>query len=187
MVWKLYSAAAAAVQEESEGRTGPTVMKWKTVLVLFTLVLSYLVAGGAVFQALEQHYEASQHAKLEQSKTEFLRKHTCVQSEELEELFKSMTEAISAGVSPLGSASNQSSHWELGSAFFFAGTVITTIGFGNIAPSTKWGRIFCIIYALLGIPLFGFLLAGVGDQLGTVFGKIIHRTQKAIVVCLILS
>lgn len=55
-------------------------------------------------------------------------------------------------------------------------------GFGNIAPHTEWGRIFCIIYALLGIPLFGFLLAGVGDQLGTIFGKGIARVEKMIVV-----
>ncbi|KAG8001461.1 Potassium channel subfamily K member 2, partial [Nibea albiflora] len=50
--------------------------------------------------------------------------------------------------------------------------------FGNISPHTEGGRIFCIIYALLGIPLFGFLLAGVGDQLGTIFGKGIARVEK---------
>ncbi|KAG2457728.1 KCNKA protein, partial [Polypterus senegalus] len=33
-------------------------------------------------------------------------------------------------------------------------------GYGNIAPSTEGGKIFCILYALFGIPLFGFLLAG---------------------------
>lgn len=55
-------------------------------------------------------------------------------------------------------------------------------GFGNISPHTEGGRIFCIIYALLGIPLFGFLLAGVGDQLGTIFGKGIARVEKMIVV-----
>lgn len=55
-------------------------------------------------------------------------------------------------------------------------------GFGNIAPHTEGGRIFCIIYALLGIPLFGFLLAGVGDQLGTIFGKGIAKVEKMIVV-----
>uniref|UniRef100_A0A8C4SPA5 Potassium channel, subfamily K, member 2a n=1 Tax=Erpetoichthys calabaricus TaxID=27687 RepID=A0A8C4SPA5_ERPCA len=43
--------------------------------------------------------------------------------------------------------------WDLSSSFFFAGTVITTIGFGNISPHTEGGKIFCIIYALLGIPL----------------------------------
>lgn len=59
-------------------------------------------------------------------------------------------------------------------------------GFGNISPHTEGGRIFCIIYALLGIPLFGFLLAGVGDQLGTIFGKGIAKVEKMIVVRYVL-
>ena len=60
--------------------------------------------------------------------------------------------------------------------------VFSPSGFGNISPHTEGGRIFCIIYALLGIPLFGFLLAGVGDQLGTIFGKGIAKVEKMIVV-----
>lgn len=51
------------------------------------------------------------------------------------------------------------------------------IGYGNIAPSTEGGKIFCILYAIFGIPLFGFLLAGVGDQLGTIFVKSIAKVE----------
>lgn len=40
-------------------------------------------------------------------------------------------------------------------------------GYGNAALRTDAGRIFCIFYALVGIPLFGILLAGVGDRLGS--------------------
>lgn len=40
-------------------------------------------------------------------------------------------------------------------------------GYGNIALHTDAGRLFCIFYALVGIPLFGMLLAGVGDRLGS--------------------
>lgn len=42
--------------------------------------------------------------------------------------FQHAIDAVSAGVSPIGDTSFNSSHWDLGSAFFFAGTVITTIG-----------------------------------------------------------
>lgn len=38
--------------------------------------------------------------------------------------------AIRAGVNPSGHPSNESSIWDLSSSFFFAGTVITTIGNG---------------------------------------------------------
>lgn len=61
-------------------------------------------------------------------------------------------------------------------------TSVSVSGFGNVSPHTEGGRIFCIIYALLGIPLFGFLLAGVGDQLGTIFGKGIAKVEKMFVV-----
>ncbi|XP_008404068.1 potassium channel subfamily K member 2-like [Poecilia reticulata] len=114
-------------------------------------------------------------------KLDFLSQHSCVNLSQLEELVQQVVSAVRSGVNPAGTYTNHSSLWDLSSAFFFAGTVITTIGFGNISPHTEGGRIFCIIYALLGIPLFGFLLAGVGDQLGTIFGKGIARVEKMFV------
>ncbi|XP_051775849.1 potassium channel subfamily K member 10-like isoform X1 [Erpetoichthys calabaricus] len=155
-----------------------TVMKWKTVLAIFVVVVVYLVIGGLVFRALEQPFESSQKNTIALEKSEFLKLHSCVTPEELETLIQHAIDAVSAGVSPIGEMSNNMSHWDLGSAFFFAGTVITTIGYGNIAPSTEGGKIFCILYALFGIPLFGFLLAGIGDQLGTIFVKSIARVEK---------
>lgn len=37
-------------------------------------------------------------------------------------------DAVSSGVSPFKDTAYNSSYWDKGSAFFFAGTVITTIG-----------------------------------------------------------
>lgn len=42
--------------------------------------------------------------------------------------FQHAIDAMSAGVSPSRDTSYNSSYWDVGSAFFFAGTVITTIG-----------------------------------------------------------
>uniref|UniRef100_A0A8C3AK91 Potassium channel, subfamily K, member 2b n=1 Tax=Cyclopterus lumpus TaxID=8103 RepID=A0A8C3AK91_CYCLU len=156
-------------------------MRWKTVSAIFFLVVFYLIIGATVFRALEQPQESSQKLAILAQKLEFLAMHACVNSSELEDLVKQVVSAVRAGVNPSGNASNQTSLWDISSSFFFAGTVITTIGFGNISPHTEGGRIFCIIYALLGIPLFGFLLAGVGDQLGTIFGKGIAKVEKMIV------
>ncbi|XP_060918465.1 potassium channel subfamily K member 10b isoform X2 [Labrus mixtus] len=155
-----------------------SVMKWKTVLAVFIVVVLYLVCGGLAFRALEQPFESNQKTSITMEKARFLAKHPCVTPGELEDLIKHSVDAVSAGVSPRGATSYNSSHWDLGSAFFFAGTVITTIGYGNIAPSTEGGKIFCILYAIFGIPLFGFLLAGIGDQLGTIFVKSILRVEK---------
>ncbi|KAF6130573.1 potassium two pore domain channel subfamily K member 10 [Phyllostomus discolor] len=105
-----------------------TVMKWKTVVAIFVVVVVYLVTGGLVFRALEQPFESSQKNTIALEKAEFLRDHVCVSPQELETLIQHALDADNAGVSPIGNSSNNSSHWDLGSAFFFAGTVITTIG-----------------------------------------------------------
>ncbi|XP_048457123.1 potassium channel subfamily K member 2 [Rhincodon typus] len=152
-------------------------MKWKTASANFLVVVLYLIIGATVFQALEQPAESSQKTAITIQKLEFLEKHMCVNSLELELLIQHLMEAVNAGVNPAGNSTNHTSHWDLGSSFFFAGTIITTIGFGKISPTTVGGKVFCIIYALLGIPLFGFLLAGVGDQLGTIFGKGIAKVE----------
>ncbi|XP_077179531.1 potassium channel subfamily K member 10 isoform X2 [Paroedura picta] len=170
------TAVIASMETPSQGLQ--TVMKWKTVVAIFIVVVAYLISGGLVFRALEQPEESRQKIRIADDKARFLQKHNCVSPEELEALIQRAIIATNAGVNPVGTSSNSSSHWDLGSAFFFAGTVITTIGYGNIAPSTEGGKIFCILYAIFGIPLFGFLLAGIGDQLGTIFGKSIARVEK---------
>lgn len=40
------------------------------------------------------------------------------------------------------------------------------LGYGNLSPVTVAGRVICVIYALLGIPLTLALLAIVGKILG---------------------
>ncbi|KAK7153442.1 hypothetical protein R3I93_011375 [Phoxinus phoxinus] len=172
------ASALTGMDSGADGSDLHSVMKWKTVLAVFVVVVSYLVCGGLAFRALEQPFESNQKDSITQEKALFLQRNPCVSPAELEDLIKHAVDAVSAGVSPIGDTSYNSSHWDLGSAFFFAGTVITTIGYGNIAPSTEGGKIFCILYAIFGIPLFGFLLAGIGDQLGTMFMKSILKVEK---------
>ncbi|XP_048105692.1 potassium channel subfamily K member 2-like [Alosa alosa] len=166
--------------DELEEPPRVSVMRWKTVSAIFCLVVLYLIMGATVFRALEQPHESSQKLAILMEKLDFLVQHPCVNSSQLEDLVK-VSKWWVAIIVNYRRLLNQTSLWDLSSSFFFAGTVITTIGFGNISPHTEGGRIFCIIYALLGIPLFGFLLAGVGDQLGTIFGKCITRVEKMIV------
>ncbi|XP_075440483.1 potassium channel subfamily K member 4 isoform X2 [Ascaphus truei] len=152
-------------------------MKKKTVLALFGVVLCYLVTGAVVFQMLEQPHEALQQDQLSAQRTAFLAQHTCVQEEHLDNFVLQVKDALSSGVDPAVNATNVTTRWDIGSCFFFAGTVITTIGFGNNSPKTEGGRIFCIFYALVGIPLFGILLAGVGDHLGSALRKLIGKVE----------
>ncbi|XP_066575161.1 potassium channel subfamily K member 4 [Amia ocellicauda] len=141
-------------------------MRCSTLLAILAAVLLYLVLGAVVFRTLEAPRETQTHSHVIQAKSDFLGNHTCVNPFELDLLIQEVADAVGSGVDPVSNASSFSSRWDLSSAFFFSGTIITTIGFGNISPKTEGGRIFCIFYALIGIPMFGILLAGVGDHLG---------------------
>lgn len=57
--------------------------------------------------------------------------------------------AINAGIIPLGNTSNQISHWDLASSFFFAGTVITTIGRRQLILPFNFGIVYDIKFICL--------------------------------------
>uniref|UniRef100_A0AAY4EMS9 Potassium channel domain-containing protein n=1 Tax=Denticeps clupeoides TaxID=299321 RepID=A0AAY4EMS9_9TELE len=149
-------------------------MRCSTLLVILTGVLLYLVLGALVFHTLETQNEENNHLVHVNASRQFLLRYACINETELDDLLKVTTMAASEG--------NFSSSWDLASAFFFSGTIITTIGYGNISPQTEWGKVFCIFYALVGIPMFGFLLAGVGDHLGTVLRKAIGKIEDLFLV-----
>ncbi|KAH1174002.1 hypothetical protein KIL84_017841, partial [Mauremys mutica] len=53
--------------------------------------------------------------------------------------------------------------WDFDGSFFFSISAITTIGYGNLSPSTVSAQIFCIFFALFGIPLNLILLNRIGQ------------------------
>ena len=48
--------------------------------------------------------------------------------------------------------------WDFHNAFFFAGTLVSTIGYGNVSPVTQNGKLFCIFFVAFGVPYFAYLL-----------------------------
>ncbi|XP_045081414.1 potassium channel subfamily K member 4-like [Coregonus clupeaformis] len=152
-------------------------MRCPTLLALLAGVMLYLVMGALVFRTLESPKESKEHEKLLCTTRDFLGNHSCVTAQNLSDLIKSVVKAVEAGLDVKHSSTNFTSRWDLASAFFFCGTIITTIGFGNLSPRTKWGQLFCVCYALVGIPMFGFLLAGVGDHMGTGLRKAVWKME----------
>uniref|UniRef100_A0A5S6Q8G6 Fibronectin type-III domain-containing protein n=1 Tax=Trichuris muris TaxID=70415 RepID=A0A5S6Q8G6_TRIMR len=43
--------------------------------------------------------------------------------------------------------------WSFAAALFFVLTTLTTIGYGDVVPMTREGRVFCLCYCIIGIPL----------------------------------
>jgi Ion channel len=57
------------------------------------------------------------------------------------------------------------SQWSIVDTLYFATTLCTTIGFGDIAPTDVPGRLFTMFLALYGIIILGILLGIIGDYL----------------------
>ena len=55
-------------------------------------------------------------------------------------------------------------NWKFSGAFFFTSTVITTIGFGNFAPLTAFGRGYTVFLCIFGIGYFAFVLTLTGER-----------------------
>ncbi|EZA50220.1 hypothetical protein DMN91_000867 [Ooceraea biroi] len=169
-----------------------TVRKIKSIAghvgLLITLML-YTVIGGLVFQHIERPAELERLERLRarlrtqryrfvesvSNNTDVFNLRTLV-SVKLRAYEEAVQEAAEAGllVSFVTDTVDQddrgrsdlppivTERWSNLQAVFFASTVLTTIGYGNVVPSTNWGRIFCILFAFIGIPLTLIVIADWG-------------------------
>ncbi|KAM6165898.1 potassium channel subfamily K member 2 isoform 5-T5 [Erethizon dorsatum] len=165
-----FSTKPTVLASRVESDTAINVMKWKTVSTIFLVVVLYLIIGATVFKALEQPQEISQRTTIVIQKQTFISQHSCVNSSELDELIQQIVAAINAGIIPLGNTSNQISHWDLGSSFFFAGTVITTIG-GSDIEYLDFYKPVVWFWILVGLAYFAAVLSMIGDWLRVISKK----------------
>ncbi|KAL7633516.1 UNVERIFIED_CONTAM: hypothetical protein RMT77_016049 [Armadillidium vulgare] len=70
----------------------------------------------------------------------------------------------------------QKPSWSMVDAIYYTMTLVTTIGFGHISPTTDIGKLFCIPYALVGVPLTCILMAKTSDMLS---GKMLNFYESS--------
>ncbi|KAM9722965.1 potassium channel subfamily K member 5-like [Menidia menidia] len=142
---------------------------------LTSCIIFYLSIGAALFQILEEPNWVSARDKYIQDKEKLLQKHSCLTKEALDEILKVASEAAGQGVSITGDRHRNT--WDWANSVIFAATIVTTIGYGNVAPKTKGGRIFCILYGLCGIPLCLVWIS----ELGSFFGDRAKRLSQVLI------
>ncbi|XP_062253556.1 potassium channel subfamily K member 16-like [Platichthys flesus] len=144
-------------------------VSWTGLLALAHL--TYLLVGATIFQILEREAESNNRNHFQLEKLHFLANYTCLDGPALEKFVQVILDAWEKGVNPSGNSTNPS-NWDFSSSFFFAGTVVTTIGYGNLSPSTVSGQVFCVFYALCGIPLNLAFLKQMGKCLTIHLGRL---------------
>nr|XP_020448462.1 potassium channel subfamily K member 15-like [Monopterus albus] len=156
----------------SSARTLELRMKTQNIRTL-SLVLSivfYLLIGATVFNALESESESSRTGALGQKLNELGEKYGFTEDDyrEIEKVVL-LYEPHRAG-----------RQWKFAGSFYFAITVITTIGYGHVAPRTDAGKTFCMLYAVLGIPLTLIMFQSLGERINAFVRYLLRRAKQGL-------
>ena len=138
--------------------TGGTARLVKASVSMATVIV-LTGFGNLVYAWLESDAEDAAVHKYRTDYADFIQhlNETLIHSAGAEHLEELVSELENLGLSapPAPAAAEDAKMWSFPNqdTFLFAFSVISTIGYGNIAPTTVGGKWFTIIYSLLGIPL----------------------------------
>ncbi|KAM8913750.1 potassium channel subfamily K member 5a isoform 2-T2 [Spinachia spinachia] len=156
--------------------------------LLTSAIIFYLSIGAAIFQVLEEPNWKAAAKRYSDQKDTILKDYPCLTKDDLDKILEVVSDAAGQGVTITGSKTFNNWNWP--NAVIFAATVITTIGYGNIAPKTSAGRVFCIFFGLFGVPLclswiseLGKFFGGRAKHLGQYLTKKGFSLRKAQFTC----
>ncbi|XP_022080754.1 TWiK family of potassium channels protein 7-like isoform X2 [Acanthaster planci] len=145
-----------------------------TYVALFICLVVYVCIGAGVFQALEYPKEKeiyqAEYEKYLGRREDFLGQMWNItefygdnKEEWLDQAIRSLNRLEKRTGTFVIPPRKRKIKWTFVGALFFSCTVISTIGYGNIAPVTIGGRVFCMIYAVFGIAMLLLVLASIGS------------------------
>ena len=70
--------------------------------------------------------------------------------------------------------------WKFAGSFYYATTVLTTIGYGHSTPKTFGGRTFTILYATFGIPLGLVMFNSIGERFNNFTSIVVGKLRKLV-------
>nr|CAD7452016.1 unnamed protein product [Timema tahoe] len=141
-------------------------------LSLIVCTFTYLLVGAAVFDALESDTEKRRWEALQDIENMVIKKYNISEDDfRVMETVVLKTEPHKAG-----------QQWKFAGAFYYATTVLTTIGYGHSTPNTIGGKLFTMCYAIVGIPLGLVMFQSIGERLNK-FSSVVIRNVKRMLRC----
>uniref|UniRef100_A0A915HMJ9 Potassium channel domain-containing protein n=1 Tax=Romanomermis culicivorax TaxID=13658 RepID=A0A915HMJ9_ROMCU len=137
-------------------------------LSLIVCTLTYLMIGAAIFDVLESETDMKKRQILETMRSRMFEKYNFTQDD-----FRVLETVVYKSI-----AQKTGQQWKFVGAFYFSTVVITTVGYGHSTPSTKMGKIFCMLYALCGIPLNLVMFQSIGERLNALIAYILMKIKK---------
>ncbi|KAJ3630765.1 hypothetical protein MTP99_011939 [Tenebrio molitor] len=155
--------------------------QWFAVLCIFIL---YLCLGAGIYHIVETEEE---NKRLEEDNLEksrlggyFEKLFTNARPPlDEREFFRELSDYCGKPLQKNMSDVPPNKRWDFYHSLFFVITVVSTIGYGNLAPTTMFGRIFMIFYGLIGIPMNGIVMVTLGNFFGRSFTKLYHRWKTS--------
>lgn len=139
---------------------------------MIVITLTYLLIGAAIFDVLESRTEKLRKEALDAVEKRVIRKYNISEEDfKIMETVVLKTEPHKAG-----------QQWKFTGAFYYATTVLTTIGYGHSTPNTISGKLFTMFYAIIGIPLGLVMFQSIGERLNK-FSSVMIRNVKQLLNC----
>uniref|UniRef100_A0A1I7ST10 Ion channel n=1 Tax=Bursaphelenchus xylophilus TaxID=6326 RepID=A0A1I7ST10_BURXY len=140
---------------------------------LYCFVITYMLIGAYIFHYLEGETEIERHRHhilaIKSFKSIFIQSTENRTREQIEYSLRHFMENISTLHISIENyllfdnpQSTVPKRWTFPSCVLFSFTILTTIGYGNVAPTTRASQIFTMVYGAFGIPLFLITIADVG-------------------------
>lgn len=136
-----------------------------------SLILLHIVGGG-IFSWLERDSELARYEKnrefydhmkelyeFKNCKEEFFKEMKfCKRQHEFNGELKRLLELS-------GREMQDHRKWTFFGASFFVSTLVSTLGYGDLHPETPVGKVFAVVFGLLGMPVMGYVVSRTGGFL----------------------
>ncbi|XP_077530250.1 potassium channel, subfamily K, member 13-like [Haemaphysalis longicornis] len=114
--------------------------------LLAVVLLVYMIVGAVLFRALERPPELEARERYGRALHDFWLKYNgTVDPVDVHRLLEEHSNASARNMVP-----GKRPRWDFVGAFYFVGTVVSTIGFGMTTPCTWAGRSLVLVYGFLG-------------------------------------